>query len=172
MKRFTPIITVVFGLILASYCMGQCSSSTRSYRAVPSYPKQPRMAVSVPRILQPSTIVQSNNIQSRPTQAQKAVVASQRIKTSKIRALRADEIKTIENGDRITVAMKTGKWPKGMAILSVNGMTMLLEPEQWGPESVTVRIPRFLFENTTPVKLFIAANPETLLEKLEFEIKP
>lgn len=171
-------LAFLMGLVLASHCLGQCPSSRGSYRSNYRVQAPPRViptaVMSVPA--QPGPNVRSQRqrataepaINSRPASPEPTRSSAQ----PQLPILSADQVKSIENGQRIRLAVETGSWKEGMAILKTNGTTMLIGPERWEAGSVTVRMPQFLMEKPMPAQLFIAANPQTLLQKLDFKIRP
>jgi hypothetical protein len=177
MRPYSPIIVFALMSFLVPLANGQCNSSTRPYsnRGETSIRKPLVVAHRLAEVSQFSVaklaVQSSEQLPTQQAQRQPSPqITPAPIASTKARSI--NEIQSVENGEALNLAVKTGEYAQGMAILSINGVTMLLEPEKWQSDSVLIQMPRFLIEKPTSVKLFVAANPETLLAKLEFVIQP
>jgi len=173
MLRFSLRLTPVLVLILTAQSFGQCGSSRRhGVRSAPAVRTQPAATVVRDVQPQPAPVAEPVATERVSTSSPALPVTPERDEFAEIAARKPAEIRSATNGSRLRIAIDTQKKPKGMAILSVGGVSLLIEPEQWKADSVLVKLPPVLLREPQAARLFIAATPDDLLQRIDFQITP
>ena len=173
-------VTFVFAIVLSvSSAQAQCRSSSghrylppvSAVRVITQPAITPAKTSTVTRAAVP-TQAQTNNEQNRISRPAPESDQQANALLADLPVLKPEQIRTVNNGARMRIEVPTEQWKQGMGILAVQGTTMLIRPERWEENSVTLQLPQFLLDKPVAAQLFIAANPETLLEKVEFQLIP
>lgn len=173
-RRQAAGIAVALTILLTAF--NQAQAQCHSLRGNRPGSSGPVSSSATSRLSQPATLPgkQLQRLPTKPAPITDLPVSGipQQSAEEALPALNASQIDSVPNGSRLRIKVQTGAWQEGMAILAFQGTTMLIRPDRWEAGSVTVQLPEYLLDAPASAQLFIAANPDTLLEKVNFSITP